>query len=163
QTAAQSRPWASKAICTGLASSGDSFSEANRVIFKPLPTVMRRIASSPSRKTWAPLGPGAGLLVFTGVKGGGVGASAFRARALGHAPDAPVPVGGHDVEDFHLALHDHAVGLVLHEPKVGPSPVDRVAVHRAVTVEPAKVLVEDGPAQVFEGAGVPFRFGGAGE
>ena len=45
-------------ICTGLASSGNSFSEANRFTFKFLPSVIWAMASSPPRKTCSPLGPG---------------------------------------------------------------------------------------------------------
>ena len=62
--------------------------------------------------------------------------------ALGDGPDALVAVGGHHVEDFHLALGDFAVGLAVDELQIGPAAVDRVAVGGAVAVEPVEVLVE---------------------
>ena len=59
-----------------------------------------------------------------------------------------VAVGGHHVEDFHLALHDLAVGLAVDELQVGPAAVDRVAVDGAIAVEPVEVLVEHGLAEL---------------
>ena len=81
--------------------------------------------------------------------------STFRSLALGDGPDALVAVGGHHVEDFHLALHDLAVGLAVGELQIGAAAVDRVAVHRAVAVEPVEVLVEDGLAELFLGVPGP--------
>ena len=53
----------SKAICTGLTSSGNSSSDANSSTFNPVPTVIFDIASSPPRKMCAPFGPLPGSLV----------------------------------------------------------------------------------------------------
>ena len=70
--------------------------------------------------------------------------------ALGDGPDPLVAVGGHHVEDFHLALGDHAVGLAVGEAQVGAAAEDRVAVDRPIAVEPVEVLVEDGLAELVE-------------
>ena len=59
---------------------------------------------------WCRPGPGPGLLVLTGMNGGSVAVVDLQVLALRGGPDALVAVGGHDVEDFHLALHDLVVG-----------------------------------------------------
>jgi len=110
-TRTKSRPRASKAICTGFASSGNSFSEAKRLTFMPEWTFIRPMASSGSRKICVPPGPFPGLLVMTGMKAGRWSRRP-RVFALGARPDAPVPVGGHDVQDLHLPVHDLPVGLI---------------------------------------------------
>ena len=42
----------------------------------------------------------------------------------------------------------YAVGLAVDELEIGPAAVDRVAVHRAIAIEPVEVLVEDGLAEL---------------
>ena len=96
------------------------------------------------------VGPGAGLVGLDGDERRRVRVVDHQVLALSDGPDPLVAVGGHDVEDFHLALGDHAVGLAADEPQVGPAAVDRVAVDRAVAVEPVEVLVEDGLADLLQ-------------
>ena len=69
-TATHSRPLASQAICTGLTSSGNFSSLANRLTFSPLPGVMALMESGPLRNRCLPPGPAPGLLVVTGTKAG---------------------------------------------------------------------------------------------
>ena len=46
------------------------------------------------------------------------------------------------VDDFELALHDFVVRLAIHEPQKGAVAVGRIAVGRAVAVEPVPILVD---------------------
>ena len=80
------------------------------------------------------------MLVATGMNGGVLLSSTL--KSLGDGPYALVPVGGHDVEHFHLALHDDAIGLAVDELEIGPAAIDGVPVHGAVAVEPEEALVE---------------------
>ena len=99
---------------------------------------------------WAPFGPGAGLVGLDGDERGRVAVVDLEVAPLGDGPDPLVAVGGHHVEHFHLALRDHAVGLPADELEVGAAAVDRVAVDRAVAVEPDEVLFEDRLAELLE-------------
>ena len=106
------------------------------------------LARSPprrSRKRCSPFGPAPGLLVVDRDERRRVAVVDLEVAALRDRPDPLVAVGGHHVEDFHLALHDDAVGLAVDELQVGPAAVDRVAVDGAVAVEPVEVLVERRP------------------
>lgn len=98
-----------------------------------------------------------------GDKGRRVAVINFQVAPLGDRPDPLVAVGGHDVEDFHLALGDHAVGLAVGELQVGPAAVDRITVDRAVTVEPEERLVDDRLAQSLQLGRVALRRGAVGE
>ena len=140
----------SNAICTGLASSGNSFSEANRLTFMSLPSVIFSMASSPLEEDVLAVGPGARLVGLDRDERRRVAVVDLQVAALGDGPDALVAVGGHHVEHFHLALRDLAVGLAVDELEVGPAAEDRVAVDRAIAVEPVEVLVEDGLAELLE-------------
>src|SRR5260221_276027 len=102
------------------------------------------MASSPPRKRCVPLGPAPGLLVFTGMNAGVLLTST--ASSLPWA----VSVGRHDVEHFHLALHDDAVGLAVDKAEIGAAAVDRVAVNSAIALEPVEVLVHDCLADALE-------------
>src|SRR5438128_715856 len=107
----------------------------------PLSTRTRTSAlSSPSvsfRKMRS--GAWAGLVGLHGDEGWRVAVVHREIPAPRHRPDALVTVGGHHVEDVHLALHHLAVGLPIDELQVGAAAVDRVAVDRAVAVEPDEV------------------------
>ena len=52
-----------------------------------------------------------------------------------------VAVGGHDVEDFELRLHDLVVGLAADELEPRPAAEGRIAVGDAIALEPVEVLV----------------------
>ncbi len=67
---ARAAPWRRTTSAAGLASSGNSFSEANRLTFRFLPIVICLMASSPERNKCSPFGPAPGLLVLTGMNGG---------------------------------------------------------------------------------------------
>ena len=99
-------PLGSNDICTGLASSGNSFSEANRLTFRFLPSVIWPMASSPPRKMCSPCGPGARLVGLDRDERRRVRVVDHQVLALRDGPDPLVAVGGHHVEDFHLALGD---------------------------------------------------------
>ena len=94
--------------------------------------------------------PGARLVGLDRDERGRVRVVDRQVLALRDGPDPLVAVGGHHVEDFHLALGDHAVGLAVGEAQVGAAAEDRVAVDRPVAVEPVEVLVEDGLAELVE-------------
>ncbi len=70
--------------------------------------------------------------------------------SLCHGPHALVAVGGHLVEHFQFAHHHFAVGLAVDEFQKRPAAVTRVAVGRAIAVEPIKALVDHGIAQLAE-------------
>ena len=161
----------SNAICTGLTSSGNSFSDAKSSTFSPLPMVICWIAVSPGVKMCAPLGPLPGSFVFASMNGGVSESSDLQIRCLrirGAAcdrPDALVAVGGHHVEDRHFALEHLVVGrqhVFLRELHLRRIHVARVAaderqeravaeggeaVGRPIAVEPVEVLVEHRLAQ----------------
>ena len=89
----------------------------------------------------------AGLVGLDGDERRRVAVVDLEIAALGDGPDALVAVGGHHIEDLHLALGDHyAIGLAIPtEAQVGPAAVDRVAIDSAVAVEPVEVLVRARP------------------
>ena len=70
QAATHSRPFVSKAICTGFTSSGNIFSSATSSTFMPECTVIFAIASAPERNSCFPSGSDPGLFVFTGKSAG---------------------------------------------------------------------------------------------
>ena len=61
------------------------------------------------------IGPGARLVGLDRDERGRVRVVDHEVLALSDGPDPLVAVGGHHVEDFHLALGDHAVGLAVGE------------------------------------------------
>ena len=75
---------------------------------------------------------------------------------LSSSPNHLVAVGSHGVENFHLAIHDHAVGLSFHEPEISTPTIDGVTICRAVAVEPHEIFVEHGLADGFESLGRRF-------
>ena len=99
-------------------------------------------------------GQGAGLVGLDGDEGREVAVVGLGLLALGGGPHGLVAVGGHLVEDFHLALHDHAVGLTAHELQIGTGAEDGVAVHGAVAVVPVEAALQDRLPQLFHLLGV---------
>ena len=77
-------------------------------------------------------------------EGRGIAIVHGKVATLGHRPDPLVAVGGHDVQNFQLALQDDIVGLPLGVPFEGPGAVDVVTIQSAVAVEPVEVLVQHG-------------------
>ena len=92
-------------------------------------------------------------------------------RALGDGPDPRVAVGGHGVEDFHLAVHHHAVADAVGVAsassrlrivragsrlvaKFGSAAIHVVAVDDAVALIPMEVLVRNGRLQLRDRAGL---------
>ena len=138
---------------------GNSFSEANRLTFIPLATVIFVMASSPLEEEVRAVRAGAGLVGLDRDERRRVAVVDLEVAPLGDGPDPLVAVGGHHVEHFHLALHDLAVGLPADELEVGPAAVDRVAVDRAVAVEPVEVLVEHRLAELLQRLRVAVRRG----
>ena len=103
------------------------------------------------------VGAGAGLVRLDRDERRDVAVIDLEVAALGDGPDAPVAVGGLDVEDFQLALLVLVVGLLAGVLLEGPAAVDVVPVHDAVAVEPVEVLVDDGLAQLLQGLWVARR------
>ena len=68
-------------------------------------------------------------------------------------PDDFVAVSGHHIQHLQLVLHDGEVGLSLDKLEVGTLAIGTVAVDRAVAVEPAQVLGQDGLANGFQKLG----------
>ena len=87
--------------------------------------------------------------------GGSIAADCFF-PSLRRGPYHLVAVGGHGVENFHLAIHDHAVGLPFHESEISTPTIDGVTICRAVAVEPHEIFVEHGLADGFESLGRRF-------
>ena len=91
------------------------------------------------------------------MNGGVLVSSTVRSLPWATAQTRLVAIGRHDVEHFHLALHDLAIGLIVDELQVGPAAEDRIAVGRAVALEPGEILVEDRLAQLLERASAVER------
>src|SRR5262249_24672157 len=91
----------------------------------------------------------------------GVGVIDLELLALGGGPHELVTVGGHLIEDLHLALGDLAVGvdlarllaglrIVLLETQVRAAAEDRVAIDGAIAVEPNVVAFQDSGANLID-------------
>ena len=95
----------SKAICTGLTSSGNSFSEAKSSTFSPLPIVIFWIGFLAVEEDVRAVRPLAGLVGLARRSSGGVSeSSTFEVRTPPRAiaQIAPVAVAGHHVEHRQL-------------------------------------------------------------
>ena len=99
----------SNAICTGLTSSGKFFSDGEEVDLDTLarPSFADGFLAGP-RNVLAPW-PGRVRLRIRRTAACCCRRSSAR-TALGDRPDRLVAVGGHNVEDLHLALKDIVVG-----------------------------------------------------
>ena len=157
----------SNAICTGLTSSGNSFSDAKSSTLSPAPIVIFWIASVPSRKTWAPFGPVPGSFVSALMSGGVSLSSTFGSDVL--SPDAlaiaqtrrsrfarhhvqhrrfalqHLVVGREDVLLRHRAdlLQAHVAWIPADEGEKGAVAIGRKPVGDPVAAEPVKILVDD--------------------
>ena len=148
----------SNAICTGVGQLGKLLLGGEQVDLHPL--VDGHLARSPprrSRKMCLPPGSGPGLFVIDRNERRQIRVVGLDVFSLCSGPHDLVAVGGQQVDHFQLALHDFVVGLPVDEPQKGPVAVGRVAVGRAVAVEPVPVLVVDGGAQLFDQFAVKCR------
>ena len=140
----------SNAICTGLMSSGKSFSLAKRFTLNPFGTVICVIASSGSRYGLSPslFGPTVGT-------GGRLASEHWQVAAARQRPDAVLAVLGLHVALRHLRLHDVRVGE-LRSADAGfvadlrAAAVDVVGVDGAIAVVPFEVLLHHGRPQLLD-------------
>ena len=95
-------------------------------------------------------GQWAGLVGDHGNKVRRVGVVHLHVATLSHSPDAFVAIGGHDVENFHLAVHHHSVGLSVHELEVGTATVNGVSISGSVAVVPEVILVQNRGPNLFK-------------